>query len=244
VTGPVRLYNRGPRDVRVLDAELAGKRYEAGATTAARGGGTVVARGDGTLVWLERTVRCPEDGGLPPVEREPSQVLLRVETPAGLRQVSLEGDGLPIGEVSDSVRSACGYPALGESLQLTSTAVRLEDRAAVLHVDVANDGREPLRLLSLIPARGLRVESVDGDPALLPILLPSRSGRSTTVRTLEVRLVVSCSALLGADLLTPFEQLSAIVEDEDRSHLTTVGAMTRDPDLQLRQLAERTCAYG
>jgi hypothetical protein len=236
VSGPVRLFNRGPRDVRVLSAELGGRPYDAEAVLAARGGGTVV--------WLARTVRCPQDGSPPPREREPSQLRLRLETPAGPRQVSLEGDGLPFGSVDDSVRSACAHPPLGESLRLTSTVVRLEDRTAVLQVDVANDGRRPLRLLSLIPARGLMVESVDGEPARLPIVLPARAGRSATVRTLEVRLVVLCSALLGADLLTPFEELSAIVEDADRTQITSVGVLTRDPRLQLRQLAGRTCSSG
>jgi hypothetical protein len=236
VTGPVRLFNRGPRDLRVLSAELGGTRYDAEAVLTAGGGGTVV--------WLERTVRCPQDGGPPPHEREPSQVRLRVETPAGPRQVSLAGDGLPFGSVDDSVRSACAHPPLGGSLRLTSTVVRLEDRTAVLQVDVANEGRRPLRLLSLIPARGLRVQSIDGDPARLPVVLPARSARAATVRTLEVRLVVLCSALLGADLLTPFEEVAAIVEAEDRSQLTSVEALTRDPALQLRQLASRTCSSG
>lgn len=237
VTGPVRLYNRGPRDVRVLSADLGGLRYDAG--------DVVAERGDGTVVWLERTVRCPEDGSAPPHEPEPSQLRLQVETPAGPRQVSMQGDGLPFGSVDDSVRSACAHPPLGDALQLTSTAVRLEDRAAVLQVEVANAGRSPLRLLSLVPARGLQVQSLDGGSGRLPVVLPAaRSRRSAPARTFEVRLVVLCSALRSADLLTPFEELSAIVETEDRSQITAVGALTRDPALLLRQLARRTCSSG
>jgi len=238
LTGPVRLFNRGPRDVRVLSAELAGRRYDAG------DGALVPAEGGSTVVWLERTVRCPADGSPPPREQEPEQLRLQVETPAGTREVELAGEGLPFGSVDDSVRSACAHPPLGESLRLASTVVRLEDREAVLQVDVANEGRRPLRLLSLVPARGMRVRSVDGDPAVMPVVLPARTQRAASVRTLDVRLEVSCSALLGADLLTPFEALSAIVEDEDRVQITSIETLTRDPDLQLRQLAERTCSSG
>ncbi len=235
VTGPVRLFNRGARDVRVLSAELAGRRYDAGAVVPAEGGSTVV--------WLERTVRCPADGSPPPPEREPAQLRLQVETPAGTREVRLAGDGLPFGSVDDSVRSACAHPPLGQSLQLMSTVARLEDREAVLEVHVANEGRRPLRLLSLVPARGLRVRSVDGDPAPMPLVLPARAA-GAAVRSLEVRVEVSCSALLGADRLVPLEALTAIVEDEDRVQITSVETLTRDPDLQLRQLAGRSCPSG
>jgi hypothetical protein len=119
--------------------------------------------------------------------------------------------------------------------------VRLEDRSAVLEVDVTNVGRRPVRLLSLIPARGLRVLTVDGVEDRLPVVLPPQTGRRPVVRTLEVRVVVLCGALLGADLLAPFEQVSAIVEAEDRSAITSVEQLSSDPDGQLRQLAGRTC---
>ncbi len=235
VTGPVRLLNDGPRDVRVLAAQLAGQRYDAG---------VVVPAGDGTVVELRRTVRCPADGSAPQPEPEPTALRVRLETAAGPREVPLPGDGLPIGSVHDSLQSACGYPPLRDSLQLASTVVRLEERAAVLRVEVLNRGRRPLRLLSLVPARGLQVQSVDGDPARLPVEIPPQGGRAPDLRTLEVRLVVLCSALRGTDLLTPFEELAAIVEAEDRSQITSVEQLTRDPGGQLRQLAGRTCSSG
>ena len=94
------------------------------------------------------------------------------------------------------------------------------------------------------PARGLVVQSVSGDATGLPLVLPVRTGRLPVVRTLQVRLGVVCSALLGADLLRPFEELSAIVEDEDRSQITSVAVLALDPDLELRQLAGRTCSSG
>jgi hypothetical protein len=43
--------------------------------------------------------------------------------------------------------------------------------------------------------------------------------------TFEVRLVVLCSALLGADLLTPFEEVSGHRRGQDRSQITAVGAL-------------------
>lgn len=236
VAGPVRLLNRGPRDVRVRSAELGRLRYDAGA---------VLPAGDGsTVVWLEQTVRCPRDGRPPPVVREPDALQVRLETPSGARQVTLEGSGLPIGSFNDVVQTACAYPPLDKSLQLTSTVERLEDRTAVLRVEVANDGRRPLHLLSLIPSRGLRVRTVDGVEDRLPVVLPPSTGGRPEVRTLEVRLVVECSALLNADLLAPFEQLSAIVAVEDHSRLTSVGQLSSDPQGQLRQLAGRTCGSG
>jgi hypothetical protein len=232
----VRLLNRGPRDVRVASAQLGGLRYAGGAVLDARDGSAVVV--------LQRRVRCPGDGSPPSPEPEPRELRVHLETPAGPREVALEGTGLPIGSVDDSVQSACLYPPLGESLQLASTVVRLEGRSAVLQVDVANDGRRPVRLLSLIPARGLRVLSVDGDPAPMPLVLPPQTGRLPSVRTLDVRLGVLCGALLGADLLSPFEELSAIVESEDHSQITSIEEMSRDPGRQLRQLAKRTCSFG
>jgi hypothetical protein len=235
VTAPVRLLNRGPRDVRVRSAALGELRYDAGAVLPSRDAGTVV--------WLQQTINCPEDGGPPPVEREPRALQVRLETRAGARQVTLEGSGLPIGSFNESVQTACAYPPLDESLQLASTVLRLEDRAAVLRVEVANDGRRPVRLLSLIPARGLSVLTTDGADDRFPIVLPPQTGRRPVVRTLEVRLGVLCSALRGSDLLTPFEQLSAIVEAEDRSRITSVEQVANDPEGQLRQLAERTCPF-
>ena len=236
VTAPVRLLNRGPRDVRVQSARLGGLRSDAGAVLPSRNAGTVV--------WLQQTVRCPDDGGPPPVEPEAGALLVRLETRAGARLVTLEGSGLPIGSFNESVQTACAYPPLDESLQLASTVVRIEDRAAVLRVEVANDGRRPVRLLSLIPARGLRVLSIDGVEDRLPLVLPPQAGRRPVVRTLEVRLGVLCSALLGSDLLTPFEELSAIVEADDYSRMTSVEQVSSDPEGQLRQLAERTCPSG
>ncbi len=236
VEGAVRLVNRGPRDVRVVSAQL-GQLRDRGSTTLRAHDGDVV-------LVLQRTIRCPGDGSPPPPEPEARELRVSLQTPAGPREVVLEGDGLPTGSLDDSVQRACLYPPLGESVQLAGTVLRVEDRTAVLRVDVANDGRRPVRLLSLVPARGLVAQSVDGDAAGLPLVLPPRAGRSAAVRTLELRLSVICGALIGADLLRPFEELSAIVEDEDRSQITSVGTLSRDPDRQLRQLAGRTCSSG
>jgi hypothetical protein len=235
VEGAVKLVNRGPRDLRVRSAGLGAMRDIAGATLEA----------DGEVVLeLQQTIACPGDGSPPPPEPEVRELRLDLETPAGPRQVVLEGAGLPRGSLDDSVQRACLHPPLDESVRLSATVVRAEDRAVVLRVDVANDGRAPVRLLSLVPARGLVVESVGGDATGLPLVLPVRTQRLPVVRALEVRLGVVCGALLGADLLRPFEEVSAIVEDEDRSQITSVGALSDDPDRQLRQLAERTCPSG
>lgn len=235
VLGEVRLVNRGPRDVRVVSAQL-GRLRDSGRTT--------LDADDDAVLRLSDTFRCPGDGGPPPEALEGRELRLSLETPAGPREVVLEGSGLPTGSLDDSVQRACLHPPLGESVLLAGTVVRAEDRAVVLRVDVANDGRVPVRLLSLVPARGLVVESVDGDATGLPLVLPVRTERFPSVRTLEVRLGVVCGALLGADLLRPFEELTAIVEDEDRSQITSVAALSRDPDRQLRQLAGRTCSSG
>jgi hypothetical protein len=235
VEGVVRLLNRGPRDVRVTSARLGALRYA---------GVAVLPAGDGSAALpLRRTVRCPGDGSAPPTQAEPQELRVRLATPAGPREVSLGGDGLPTGSFDDSVQSACAYPPLRHTVRLAGTVVRLEGRAAVLRVELTNEGRRPVRLLSVVPARGLGVLSIDGDPARLPVVLPAPTGRPT-VRTLEVRLGVICGALLGADLLAPFEKFSAIVEDGDRSAITSVSATARDPDVQLRQLARRTCSSG
>ena len=235
VTAVVHLVNRGPRAVRVTAAELGGLR--------STDGPSLEAGGDARL-RLTRTVPCPRDGSPPPQEDERRQLQLTLATPAGPREVALEGVGVPQGSLDDSVQRACDHPPLGESVQLAGTVVRVEERTVVLRVDVANDGRVPVRLLSLVPARGLVVESVDGDATGLPLELPVRTERVPLVRTLEVRLGVVCGALLGADLLRPFEELSAIVEDAARSQITSVGVLASDPDLQLRQLAGRTCSSG
>jgi hypothetical protein len=71
-----------------------------------------------------------------------------------------------------------------------------------------------VRLLSLVPARGLVVMSVDGDTSLPARLLPS-AAQLRGARSFEVRRGLVCGALIGADLLRPFEELSAIVEEED-----------------------------
>lgn len=235
VTGVVRLVNRGPRPVRVTGAQFGRLRSTQEPV--------LPAGGDDTLL-LERTIRCPADGGPPAPEPEGGQLRVRLETPAGTRQVLLRGDGLPMGSLDGSVQRACRHPPLGESVQLAGTVVRSDDRTVVLHVDLANGGRVPVRLLSLVPARGLVVVSVEGDATSMPLVLPASMAGSPTVRTLEVRLGVVCSALLGADLLRPFEELSAIVEDEERSQITSVGALSSDPGGQLRQLAGRTCSSG
>lgn len=235
VEGVVRLVNRGGRDVRVVAARLGRLR-----TTNAQ---SVPAGDDGEL-RLHRSLRCPTDGSPPPPEPEGRQLRIDLETPAGLRQVVLEGDGLPLGSLDDSVQRACLHPPLAESVRLAGTVVQAEERTVVLRVDVANDGRVPVRLLSLVPARGLVVQSVGGDATSLPLLLPVRTGRSPAVRTLELRLSVICGALLGADLLAPFEELVAIVEDEGRMQITSVRALSHDPDRELHQLAGRTCSSG
>jgi hypothetical protein len=235
VEGAVRLVNHGPRAVRVVSASFGALRDDDGAT---------LGPGSAAVLVLQRTVRCPGDGGPPPPEPEPRELRVLLETSAGTREVVLQGSGLPSGSLDDSVQHACLHPPLGDSVQLASTVVRAEDRAVVLEVDIANAGRVPVRLLSLVPARGLVVQSVSGDASGMPVVLPVRSGRSPGVRTLQVRLGVVCGALLGADLLTPFEELSAIVEDEDRSQITSVGSLSRDPEHQLRQLARRTCSSG
>ncbi len=236
VQAAVRLVNDGPRDLLVTSAQIGGLRSSGDALLDARHGGATVR--------LQRTVRCPKDGSRPPPEREPQELEVRVETPAGPRRVSLAGSGLPIGSINDSVLTACAYPPLREAVDFTSTVLRLEGRTAVLQVDVVNDGRRPVQLLSLLPARGLQVVSVDGRQDRLPIDLTPRRGGSQGARRLEVRLVVSCSALLGADLLRPFEELSAIVESEDRSTMTSIERLAVDPQGLLRQLAGRTCASG
>jgi hypothetical protein len=240
VGAPVRLVNRGPRDVRVTSASLGALR--------ARDAPTLPAGGDGEL-WLQRSVRCPADGSPPPPEPEVRELRLAVEAPGGREAVVLEGSGLPAGSLDDSVQRACLHPPLREAVQLTSTVVAAQERTVVLRVDVSNTGRVPVRLLSLVPARGLVVESVTGTTSTgasvgLPVVLPLRTERPPAARTLVVRLGVICGALLGADLLTPFEELSAIVEDEERSQLTSVSALTSDPDVELRQLAGRTCSSG
>lgn len=235
VTAVVHLVNRGPRAVRVTAAELAGLR--------ATDEPSLESGGDARL-RLTRTVPCPRDGSPPPQEVERRQLRLTLATPGGPREVALEGVGVPQGSLDDSVQRACDHPPLGESVQLAATVVRAEERSVVLRVDVANDGRVPVRLLSLVPARGLVVEQVGGDATGLPLELPVRTERRPLVRTLELRLGVVCGALLGADLLRPFEELSAIVEDAARSQITAVGVLARDPDLQLRQLAGRTCSSG
>jgi hypothetical protein len=96
----------------------------------------------------------------------------------------------------------------------------------------------------VVPSRGLVVESVAGGASGLPLGLPVPPGRSPVVRTLEVRLGVICGALLGADLLRPFEEVSAIVEDEGLEQITSIEALASDPGLELRQLAGRTCSSG
>ena len=101
-----------------------------------------------------------------------------------------------------------------------------------------------MRLLSLVPARGLVLERIDGRAPGAPLFLPVRSWRAPRAQTLEVRLGVVCGALFGADLLAPFEELVAIVEDADRSQLTSVAVLAQDPDRLMRQLAGRTCASG
>ena len=236
VEGLVRLVNRGPRDVRVVAAQLGDLRDD-GTTTLDAHDGQAALR-------LQRTFRCPTDGKPPPPQPEVRELRLSLVTPAGPRQVVLEGAGLPRGSLEDSAQRACLFPPLGESVRLAGTVVRVEDRSVVLRVDIANDGRVPLRLLSLVPAQGLVVQSVSGDDPGLPLVLPVRTERSPVVRTLEVRLAIVCGALLGADPLRPFEELSAIVEDEDRSQLTAVGALSHDPDRLMRQLARRTCWSG
>ena len=88
------------------------------------------------------------------------------------------------------------------------------------------------------------VESVGGAATGLPVVLPPGERRTASVTTLELRLRVVCSALLGADLLSPFEELAAIVEDDGRSRITSVETLAQDPDGELRQLAGRTCSSG
>lgn len=236
VEGVVRLVNRGTKDVHVTAAQL-GRQRSAGETTLEAGEG-------GTLLVLRRAVRCPADGSAPPPEPEAEQLHVRLRTPAGPRAVSLEGRGLPGGSLDDSVQRACAHPTLSDSVQLAGTVVGLHEQSAVLRVEVANRGRRPVHLLSLIPARGLVVLSVDGDAARPPVVLPVGTGGGPSARTLEVRLGVGCGALIGADLLTPFEELSAVVEDGDRGTITSVGALVRDPERHLRQLARRTCSSG
>ena len=80
VEAAVRLVNRGPRDVRVVSAELGRLR-----TT---DGPTVRAGEDGPLV-LTRSFRCPADGGPPPPQPAPRELRVRLETPAGVREVSM-----------------------------------------------------------------------------------------------------------------------------------------------------------
>lgn len=133
---------------------------------------------------------------------------------------------------------------LGAGLRLVGTVASAEDRAVVLRVHVANEGPAAARLLSLVPARGLVVESVAGDASGLPLLLPRPAGGLVVERTLEVRLAVVCGALIGVDRARPFEELSAIVEDDSRSQMTAVPLPAHDPGLQLRQLAGRTCSWG
>lgn len=237
VEGAVRVVNRGPRDVRVVSAEAGPLRG------VDDGDGTTLAAGGEAVLRLQRTVRCPADGSPPPRQTTGSELRLDLETPAGRREVVLRG-GLQQGLLDDSVSRACLHEPLDESLRLASAVVGEQDRSVVLRVEVANDGRVPVRLLSLVPARGLVVEQVGGDATGLPLVLPVRTERPPAVRTLEVRLGVVCGALLGADLLRPFEELAVIVEDEARSQITSVSALTRDPDLELRQLARRTCSSG
>lgn len=235
VRGLVRLVNRGPRDVRVVSARL-GDLRAAGTTLRAHDGEAVLV--------LQDEVRCPSGGGRPPREPEARELHVALETPAGPRQVVLADGGLPRGSLDDSVQRACAYPPLAERVQLGGEVRRVQGRTAVLHVDVANAGRRPLRLLSLVPSRGLVVLSVDGEQDRLPVVLPARTRRFPDVQTLEVRLGLVCGALVGADLLRPFEELSLIVEEDDFSQMTSVGALVRDPDRQLRQLAARTCSPG
>ena len=234
VYGVIRLVNGGPRDVRVVDARLG--RLQSGRPRAL---GVEQRR---TLV-LTQTVQCPGDGSPPPPEPEVGRLQLGVQTPAGRRSVALTVDDARLAELDEQVQKACLYPPLDESVRLRASAVRADGREVVLQVDLANEGRLPLRLLSLVPARGLVVGTIAGDATGLPIVLPTSSGRPTT-RTLELRLSVICSALLGADLLSPFEELVAIVEDADRTQLTSVDVLASDPDRLMRQVAGRTCSSG
>jgi hypothetical protein len=235
VQGVVPLVNHGPRDVRVVDGRLGALRAVDTPTLPAGGAAALL---------LSVSVRCPGDGRPPPPQPDARLLQVRVETPSGRSDAVLEGDGLPLGSLDDSVQRACLHPPLAERVDLAAAVVGLEDRAAVLRVAVGNRGRRPVRLLSLVPARGLVVLSVDGAATGLPLDLPVPTEGSPAVRTLELRLGVVCGALLGADLLTPFEEVAAIVEDGDRAQVTSVGVLASDPDRQLRQLAGRTCSSG
>lgn len=232
VEGSVRLLNAGPRDVRVTSAEMGPLRSTAARTLDAGGGGVVELRG---------TFRCPSDGSPPPPEPEAQELHVRLATPAGPREVSLDGPGLPLGSLDEGVQGACGFPSLRDSLRLTGTVVRTDGRTALLRVQVANEGRRPVRLLSLIPARGLVVLSIDGGATELPVLLPAGS---PSRRRFDLRVGVVCVALVGVYPLRPFEEMSAVVEDEDEEDIAVVREISQDPDRQLRQLAGRTCSPG
>jgi hypothetical protein len=124
VQGLVRLVNRGPRDIRVVEAS-------SGRLRSGGNGGTLEADGGEDVLQLRRAVRCPADGGPPPREAEPEQLRLLLETPTGPQEVVLEGDGLPLGSLDDSVQRACAYPPLADRVSLSAGWVRVEDRSAV-----------------------------------------------------------------------------------------------------------------
>lgn len=197
----VRLHNDGPRDVHVLDAEVAGYQLTRDEVRVTRGGAA--------LLRLERSLRC--DPETPPTTPA-GGLRLRVRTASAERTVEVE---LPTDQ--DEAARLCGF----RPLDTISAYFGSFDRPApgVRDVALELDARTvgPLQLVAVVPAPGIAVQlRVQGQPTGLPVELVPTDDRFTRRRTVQLRLSVSDCDLVrssaGADLPVPGDPQALLVQ--------------------------------
>ncbi len=236
----LRLQNRGPRDVRVVAAR-AGALRSTGELRLAADGGTGVLR-------LAQTRPCPRDGSRPEQAAGADDLVLRVATPGGTREVRLRaGEGLA-GSARSGAQQACGYPELPDAVVVTARAARTASRTLgeplTARVHVAQRSLRRLQLLSVTFARGLDVVALRPTGSRRPLVLPARLPVPTLGAVADLSFDVSLSVDCGAVAATGgvlFGDVDLLVEDVDDGDLGQVTGRVDGARLLRRAVAER-CA--
>lgn len=229
----LRLRNRGPRAVRVVDARAGALRF-AGDLRLAADGGT----GD---VVLSRTVPCPGDGSRPDPDPGADAVVLRVVTRGGQREVSVGGDDGLDASARFGGQRACGYPGLEDAVFVAAQAGGTAGRTLTARVHVAHGSLRPVQLLSVAFARGLDVVGVrrvdTGRPLALPVRLPVPPLGAAGNLSFDVNLSVNCGAVAASGGIL-FGDVDLLVEDLDDGDLSQITGRLEGARTLRRSVAE------
>jgi len=180
----VRLRNDGPREVTVVDADLAGFTLPSELTLPAGGQARLL---------LRRTVSCPPQPLA--VEDRAGALDLRVRTAGGVRRTEVP---LTFPITDELLAQGCGFGPTDRQVSVRLVRAALDGRALRLEVSVRTSSQRPVQVQAVLVEAGLHSSALGPDPLDLPVPRPGSSTRTPLV----VRATVADCATARTSLAT------------------------------------------